>query len=164
MAAGMDLYVTKPFQPEQLVGILTALGQGKDNGTPNTGRLVELPEISFQPEGEVVSRDTVTRYLREKYRLPQANVDHLFEIAQMTLAEYIGLLETAAGQGDYPAMAKHSHTIKGELLQLGLTAWADLALAIEQAAKGSGQGVDYAGLVAQLRAGLNGLIVGEDDF
>ena len=162
LAAGMDLYVTKPFQPEQLVEILAGIIRDKGNGGQKDDRQGDTPPETVQmAEGVVVSPEAVMQYLREKYRLPQANVEHLFQIAQITLAEYFGLLEQAAGQGNYPALAKNSHTIKGALLQLGLTEWAELAFTIERGAKESDQALDYPGLTARLRAGLDRLLDGE---
>ncbi|MFA6901215.1 MAG: response regulator, partial [Desulfurivibrionaceae bacterium] len=165
LAAGMDLYVTKPFQPEQLVEILAGLSRDKGNGDQKDDRLGDRsPETVPVMEGGVASPEAVKQYLREKYRLPQANVEHLFQIAQITLAEYVGLLEQAAGQGDYPALVKNSHAVKGSLLQLGLADWAELALTIERGAKASDQALDYPGLTARLRAGLGGLLVSGESF
>ncbi len=161
LAAGMDLYVTKPFQSEQLLGILAGLSQGFGHNGAKNSRQGDRPLETVQPTaGVVASPEAVKQYLREKFRLPEAKVDHLFQVAQVTLAEYLGLLEQAAGQGDYPALGKNSHTIKGELLQLGLSEWAELALTIERGAKASDQAIDYPGLTAQLRDGLGGLLVG----
>ena len=163
LSAGMDLYVTKPFQPEQLVGIIAGLSRDNGNGESGNGdggeRHGETPLKASHAVQGGDSVEAVKGYLREKYRLPEANVDHLFQIAQMTLSEYVGLLEQAAGQGDFPELAKISHTIKGELLQLGMRDWAELALTMERGAKGNDPDVDYAGITAQLRVGLGGLLV-----
>ncbi|HIJ89510.1 MAG: PAS domain S-box protein [Desulfobulbaceae bacterium] len=162
LAAGMDQYVTKPFQPEQLLGILTGLSRDKDNNGHNDVRQGERPPRPVRAEEGAVSPESVKRHLREKYLLPEANINHLCQIARMTLAEYLGQLAQAAGQGDFAALIKISHTIKGELLQLGLEQWGELARTIELGAKDGDPTVDYSGLIAQLQAGLAGLLGGED--
>ena len=159
LSAGMDLYVTKPFQPEQLVEILAGLSGEKGNNSPHSGGDNAPPQETLNAEeGGAVTPEAVKRFLREKYHLPQANIDHLFQVAQVTLAEYLGLLEQAAERKDFSALAKNGHTIKGELLQLGMAEGAELALTVERGAKGGDPTLDYQELTARLRTGLGGLL------
>ncbi|MFZ5774747.1 MAG: PAS domain S-box protein [Thermodesulfobacteriota bacterium] len=166
LRAGMDLYVTKPFQPMELKEILARISQGKGRLSRSSvqipGGLAEAGVCGGGGlEGKTASAEAVKDHLRQKYRLPEANVEHLFQIARDTLSEYVGLLEEAVGQGDFSAMAKYSHTIKGELLQLGLAAWAELALVMERGARAEATEIGYAELIARLRAGLRELLVRE---
>jgi PAS domain S-box-containing protein len=143
LAAGMDSYLSKPFDPSQL---LTAMG---DVLTPQPAAAVPEANAPTPPPVDI---------------LPPLNVDALrtrclgvLDIAESLLADFErGLLESVeqiaqhAAQGDAQATAETAHSLKGEAGTITAEPLRALAAEIEAAGK-AGDLTPLATLVVRLR-------------
>jgi len=90
-------------------------------------------------------------YLSEQFGLSPDQVKEMLPSFITTLATHMDNLERSLGAGDPLVIGKAGHTIKGALLNLGLTEYAELAFCIEEKGKSGDTAADYADLVARLR-------------
>ena len=156
--AGMDTYITKPFQPGRFLEVLYSLQPAIDCKHSNA----EQPhmDIAEQITLETLpapSTEEVASYLQQATMLNAAQVERILAAVQNSLADNLAKAEKAAADGDFEALAKASHTLKGTLLQCGLSAWAEKAQCIYDAAQ-EDQTVPFTTLTAEIRKGMQGLI------
>lgn len=127
--AGMDDYVTKPFEPEEVFKII-ALVTGKGLSSENAH------EISFDEDRRVYRLDPVlvrqiTQHLFETYKLSSDKIEIMLEDARTTLRTELDNAETALTRGDLASLSLATYAMKGVLRDLGLHDWSDLAHRIE---------------------------------
>ncbi len=133
--AGMDEYLTKPFQPEQVVEALQKFG-GKET-------MMEAPSTSDEPvsptvdEQEVDLGSRVRRHLSATYKLQPEQVDQLLVTSEKSLAEHLDKALAALKAEDSELLREAAHGLKGNLLNLGLAEYAQTAAEIEQCAQNS---------------------------
>jgi PAS domain S-box-containing protein len=161
LAAGMDSYITKPFQPQQLLSVLAAL--------PSLASLQQQEEPAARPiapqaapltapaPSATPTRDEVAAYLQRTTLLGPEQVDRILMAAQTSIREHLAAADRALEEGDWVALAKTTHTLKGTLLQCGLAPWADMAQEIHRAAKADPPR-PCADLLTVLRQDLNEII------
>ena len=107
---------------------------------------------------KVAPREQVCKYLCSQFSLPVEQVNALLPGFIATLASHMVNVENALVAGELKALGKTAHTMKGALLNLGMTDGAELAQQIETHGKAGDHTVNYAVLVAELRQSLAGLI------
>lgn len=95
--------------------------------------------------------DRIRRFLCDQFQLTPGQVTTMMPNFIATLSVHLANLERSLEAGDPLVIGKAGHTIKGALLNLGLTEYADLAFAIEKMGKGGDRSADYTTLVANLR-------------
>lgn len=100
------------------------------------------------------SRQHVHNYLCTQFSLKVEQVDSLLPNFIATLATHLANVEQAEVGGELINLSKAAHTMKGALLNLGLTEAAELAQQIEIHGRDNDRAVDYAALVAELRSNL----------
>ncbi len=159
LAAGMDGYITKPFQPAQLTGVLASLGQAgylpQENGA--------APDEAIAPPAPADPAPNFGRipaHLQETTGLKATQIDRLLDAVRQSLGSSLARMEEAFNTGDIPALAA-AHTIKGTLLQCGLDDLAEIAEQVHRAGAGDGS-PDPAHQVARLRASLAALDIDEE--
>ena len=128
LTAGMDGYITKPFQPAQLAKTLLDLATNnpvlfsidweRGNGPAAVAMTAPVPPVT--PE-------QVTAHLQATTGLGPAQVERLLRAARMNITTALATLEQALAMADYPAMAKAAATLRATLLQCGLAELAELA-------------------------------------
>ncbi len=154
LAAGMDTYITKPFQPDQLLELLQTLQLAPQS--IETKHIMPAafpsPPTTAQPKPQ-----QVVDYLQQTTGLNAAQIERILAAVQSSLSDNLDKAETAAANGDLPNLAKACHTLKGTLLQCGLGDWAELAQALYDGAK-QGQDLPYAEQLGAIRASLHQLI------
>ncbi len=156
LAAGMDDYVTKPFQPEHLHTVLRLLrpGRGARGAAPavtppTSGTAADAPEAAT--DGTV----RATLLAAGDFTAPQ--VERLLAASRRSVTTLVATCDQGLANEDWPAVRRAAHTLKGTLLQCGLNFWAAQAQVIDDLA-GRGGAADLGGRLAELRAGLAGLI------
>ncbi len=124
LEAGMDDYLTKPFALEQIYDILEKITPNKMKTTTNN------PRPDDKGHHEILDNDltsSIKNHFKEVYSLSDEEIENLLELSQKSLQDNLRLARQAAAEDNPEAVAKACHTIKGNLLNLGLTEQARLA-------------------------------------
>jgi CheY-like chemotaxis protein/HPt (histidine-containing phosphotransfer) domain-containing protein len=152
-ATGMDDYLNKPFQPEEIIAVLGRIACGHA-ATIADGA---APPAATAPAS--VSAAGVRRHLTDQYLLSPEKLDYFMRGASESIAAYLNDAEAALKKSEMRALTLKAHAIKGSLLNLGLPRIADIARAIEQGAKtGSGSSEEFARHLAEMRRELAPLL------
>lgn len=96
----------------------------------------------------------VKDHLQEQFGLSYEQVEDLLPLFLKTLGGYLVDLETAVAAKDLQLLTQNAHTIKGALLNLGLTDSAEQAKVIELLARTGNESTDYSRKASELREGL----------
>ena len=159
LAAGMDSYITKPFQPEQLTemcrALLTAdpkLGRIKEKVIEDQEKLMPVQDSEAQ-----VTLVRVAEHLRTTTNLTDEQSEWVLVAAQKSIADSLAKATAALEQGNYQELGRATHTLKGTLLQCGLNELAATAEEIHQGIRNGGN-LPYAGLLTVLKDKLSGLL------
>jgi HPt (histidine-containing phosphotransfer) domain-containing protein len=131
--AGMDDYLTKPFQPQQVLETLRRFSDQREFMGSQSG---EAPEGGRHQNEENV-RSRVTAYLVQTYRLKEEQVQQLLATSVASLASLLDRAEQALTEKNAEKLREAAHGLKGNLLNLGLREQAEKAAEIEKLA---GQG------------------------
>ena len=99
----------------------------------------------------------IKTYLCEHFQLSQEQIGEMLPSFITTLSTHMQNMERVLGEEDLLALGKAGHTMKGALLNLGLSDCAQLALRIEEMGKAGDTMTDYAALVADLRERISPL-------
>ena len=150
--AGMDRYISKPFQYANLCEVLASLPLGLRD--PKIDRAVPLPAARTQTP--LLAQ--VAGHLKASTNLLDEQIRLLIITAQDTVAMLLDQAEAATGNSDLAGLAATLHSLKGTLLQCGLEPLADQAEVLYLHAR-KGEAVDYAALLQILRHGLGDLLV-----
>ena len=156
LAAGMDDYVTKPFQPEQLHTVLRLLRPGR--GAQGAAPAVTPPTAATAAAApEAATDETVRAALLAAGDFTAPQVERLLAASRRSVTTLLAACDQGLADEDWPAVRRAAHTLKGTLLQCGLNFWAAQAQVIDDLA-GRGGAAELDGRLAELRAGLAGLI------
>ncbi len=128
-AAGMDRYLTKPFQPAQLTGVLLAVVRLQPTAPVEPAPATADPQMS--PENQMPLQqpipERVAANLQASTRLNEAQVDKMMGIVRHSIKDNLSKATSALLHEDYPTLTAAAHTLKGTLLQCGLTELAEKA-------------------------------------
>lgn len=144
MEAGIDVYLTKPLLPNQVIASLR-LFLGNDSVPPVT-----------PPEEKLPLSEKIRRYLQQTTHLSEEQVNTIYQVSCESIMNNLEKAENAIKQGVFSQLAASAHTLKGTLLQCGLTTWADKAQNIVAAARSESQ-QPYDIWLREFREGLNEL-------
>ncbi len=159
LAAGMDRYITKPFQPAQLTEMCRALLAAD----PTLGRIkekvVEDEKIATSVEdfGVPVTLARVAAHLRSTTNLTVEQSERVLAAVQRSITDTLAKATAALSRADYPELGRATHTLKGTLLQCGLNELAATAEEIHQGIRKSSD-LPYARLLATLKEKVSGLL------
>ena len=104
-------------------------------------------------------QNKIKDHLRNRFHLPEEQIEEMIPVFMRTLAEHMTNLEGAIAGGELAEIGKAAHTIKGALLNLGLDGSAKVALDIETGGRAMDSSKDYGVLAAQIRAELKPLFI-----
>nr|MBF0222306.1 response regulator [Desulfobulbaceae bacterium] len=155
---GMDDYVTKPFQPEEVLQVIARV-TGKNLLHKETIGSTQKEE-KRGGQCELVKTEEVRKHLVEKYGIPIEHIDVMLEKAQKSLVEELNNAEEAIILGELDSLSRAAHSIKGVLNNMGLNCFANLANRIEHKQVREMEDLKHA-LSEQLRVlrkGLSGLL------
>ena len=154
LAAGMDVYLTKPFQPDQLQSVLVEVmgdQSGPDNESKDVSREDELPP---RPASQ---REAIRSHLQVTTMLQPEQIDRILAAALRSIGQGLTQIAQAHQAGKMEELGRAAHTLKGTLLQCGLETWAEKAQAIHTAARDQ-QAISYLDLIDELKRGLEPLL------
>lgn len=157
LESGMDDYITKPFQPEEVFSVLAEIINGslnRNDGKP-TKVAAHIKENKELPP--VIVRDA-EEHLLQHHRLSPKKLEHMITTLRTSISKSISLAEKALLQGDMAQLTFGAHTLMGTLLTIGQNEWASIAAIVESGGK-TGENHDYAALIKDLKRGLAPLIV-----
>ncbi|MBU1231960.1 MAG: response regulator [Proteobacteria bacterium] len=145
MEAGMDVYLTKPLLPNQvLTSLRLFLGSEAEPPPAPQKKVLPLPE-------------QVRHYLQQTTHLTKDQVDTICRMSCESIITSLTKAEDAFKKDDFSQLAASVHTLKGTLLQCGLTPWANKAQNIVTAARSKSR-QPYDRLLQEFREGLGGLL------
>ena len=159
LTAGMDSYITKPFQPDQLTEMCRVLSVAD----PTLGRMREkvIEEQGPSPPAAAtdgpVSLARVMNHLQSTTRFTAEQSDRMLVAVRKSISDNLVKATEALGRQDYAALGRAAHTLKGTLLQCGLDELAAKADEMHQGDKNNGT-PPYAVLLEQLKGRLAGFI------
>lgn len=153
LSAGMDDYITKPFQTEDLVATIqnwinldTISGATQPNGDEHAEEEVAVAaevEEDVEP-GSVIDYEK----LRKKFNEKQAN--QLLTVFIADTEKRLPELEPLIEKRDYDAIAKHAHSIKGAASMIFAETLAETAREMELSAKAQDSTASYMDLYKAL--------------
>ena len=124
LEAGMDDYLSKPFTLEQIQDVLEQITPDKMKTTKTN------PRPDDKEQHEILDNDlssSIKSHFKEVYSLNDEEIEDLLELSRKSLQDNLSLARQAAAENNPEAIAKACHTIKGNLLNLGLTEQANIA-------------------------------------
>jgi CheY-like chemotaxis protein len=156
MSAGMDDYLAKPIQFEELHGVLIRYGQeARTNAGGGPGE-AESQEVSHPatptPPGEDSPVDFRTLIQMEEL-IGKESVDHLCGIYLQEGPRLLTLMEQAIEEKDWTGLRLASHTLRGSSLNLGFNSVARAAEEIETRCRNGGT-PEVEGLLSETSAAL----------
>jgi PAS domain S-box-containing protein len=161
LKAGMDSYITKPFHPSQLTELFVAMGE--KNPAPQSSVPVTV-ETGRSTQGticpEAITTSQVAEYLQSTTGLKPEQVVGLLRTARKSIIVHLAGAREALQRKDYPALGIATHTLKGVLLQCGLTELANIAQEIHGGTR-SGSDLPFAERLDTLHARLAGLLAND---
>ncbi|HIJ89529.1 MAG: response regulator [Desulfobulbaceae bacterium] len=151
LAAGMDNYVAKPFEPEEVFAMLTRYVGGEATEKREPGPEVE----KCRAQDDLVAAIHV--HLEKVYGFDPEKRTLMLEGAQKTLLEQFVQGAKALAGNDLEGLSRVGHSIKGSLGALGLKELAGLAERIEkqQTRSADNKGEVLLAQFAELRKGLS---------
>jgi|GEM_PF-973133 len=164
LSVGMDMYVTKPFQYDQLTAVLQSLIG--ENFSPEDVRPACLAEgPNYPSEGtapKTVGTDDIVCHFKTTTNFTDVQIAKLVLAARTSIAENLKNAEKALSEKDFTVLSRAAHTLKGTLLQCGLN---DLANKAEEIHLGlrTKRDVPYAELLKTLKNNLFGLLGSKAD-
>jgi signal transduction histidine kinase/DNA-binding response OmpR family regulator len=162
LVAGMDEYVTKPFQPEQLIGALMAI---KGEEVESWSTLAEDRPAAAEPgplDNVLVpaSVEQVRTSLHASAHFTLEQVERLVQTSRRSVTHLLANCERSLRSNDFQELGLAAHTLKGTLLQCGLGSWAERAQLLFAHAKNE-SGKEAGELLQALQSGLIALTVDE---
>jgi|GEM_PF-1891687 len=136
LRAGMDEYITKPFHPGQLSGILQSLvapATFKANSRRKTGEAGATCESA----GPLPLLEQIADYLQASTGMTVAQVERLLLAARRSIRDNLAKAKEALEAEDYQTLGRAAHTLKGTLLQCGQNDLAGKAEKLESIARTS---------------------------
>ena len=157
LAAGMDVYLTKPFKEVEIHEVLGHLISGLDAAKfPGQQQLVKESLRQQSPNGEHNIKAKVTTHLQKEYQLSPQQIADMLQKAVQSIFTALDNAESALNKGQLQELSEAAHTAKGAIALLGLKNEAELAGKIEVTARVGEQG-EFSVWLADLRTILNPL-------
>ncbi|WP_319587381.1 ATP-binding protein [uncultured Desulfobulbus sp.] len=163
LAAGMDGYITKPFQPAQLTEVFLSLADKNPS----------LTRLSLEKEAHALSASLaapsspsptlaqVAAHLQATTSLNAAQIDRVLTAACQSIQDNLANARNALNAGDHTELGRFAHTLKGTLLQCGLHELAEKAEEVHFAVQTSND-LPLESLLEHLNSSLAGIVSKEN--
>ena len=156
LEAGMDAYLAKPLEPEQMISLVESLAKPKPKARRRTPKAEPVPAAS----------PAAPSYQAPEAFDPAAALDRvggdralLVEVMELVLEDCPRVLtqvRRAIREGDAVALEHEAHAFKGAVGNFGAQETVDAALALERLAR-AGDLSQTPGVVARLEAAMSSL-------
>jgi CheY-like chemotaxis protein/HPt (histidine-containing phosphotransfer) domain-containing protein len=127
LAAGMDDYISKPFQPALVVSKLSRLAE--KIAAANSGPTITSKEMPLDA-GVLDSLRAV---------LPPQNVRDFVSLYLHSVDNHLALIDSCFAAGDFPSVASQAHMLVSVAGNVGAMGTSDLARQVEKASRGNDQ-------------------------
>ncbi|MFW6154874.1 MAG: ATP-binding protein [Planctomycetota bacterium] len=139
--AGMNDYLAKPLQREQLVAVLARVGGAEES----------VPELAPDPPAAGGSDVLDLAGALDRLDRDQALLEEVLAEFAAALPAMVETVQTSVTDGDEDGIARGAHSLKGAARQVGANRLAEAAAAVEQAA-GEGPTSGLSSLINELNA------------
>ncbi|MBA3016247.1 MAG: PAS domain S-box protein [Desulfobulbaceae bacterium] len=158
-AVGIREFIHKPLVNDNFLLIVSRMLRKTDQELPSVAppTVEQFNRRSTDMARAPASLGFITAHLVSTYGVSAEQLDPMVSGLQETLRTQVDQMKIAARSSDLKTLALVAHGIKGVLLNVGLTAWAELARSIETDAKSDEQ-KQYDGIVDQLIMGLSPIL------
>ena len=164
--AGMDDYITKPFQPGKFASTI----QSVINSTQARHTMPEVNPVSnehtISNESVVpsaVSIENVMAHLHSfDFFLKKGQAAKLLTTARKSITKNLGIANKALKEGDYETLSLAAHSLKGVLLQCGINYWAEKSQEIYDGVN-SNQQIPFAELLYSIQNALSELLLKHEE-
>lgn len=153
--AGMDGYLTKPFQTDQLHA---ALRNANNKSQARGSETSSLPNMTSIDPKEEISKDYVICFLNDQSNLQPGQAEDLLGKAQKNFSTVIENAKRALDLNDFKSVKAATHSLKGTLLQCGLNSLAIIAQKIQELSNKSSSPESISNLLAKLKHELQPLL------
>jgi CheY-like chemotaxis protein/HPt (histidine-containing phosphotransfer) domain-containing protein len=132
LAAGMDDYISKPVDAEQLIGAIERWAHGKgDASTEMPASDTPSATASRDRDSSAVDRQRLERISRGRKPIQRKLLEHFID----TTRDDLQVIRGAIANRDAEILAQKIHRLKGSAANVGATSLHELAIAMEQAIK-----------------------------
>ncbi|MDR3630696.1 MAG: ATP-binding protein [Desulfocapsaceae bacterium] len=158
-SAGMDRYVTKPFQYDHLVSVIQSLiGDGPERcSVKNVGLAGDTPPSPADISSGETRVEDVIRYFKTTTNFTDEQIARLVAASCEGIREELANASAALRDEDYPALGRAAHTLKGTLAQCGLSVWSEKAQEIHASARNN-QDFPYLSELEILKNGVHSFL------
>ena len=159
--AGMDGYITKPFQPDKFASTLQSIiastharcaGDANASEDGKEGNIAR--DNSLPPE---INTQRVVTYLNSVHVLREEQVARLLKLARGSIARNLIVANQALKDKDNESLSIAVHSLKGVLLQCGINELAEKSQEIYNGVRNN-QEIPYAQLLQDIENGLAELL------
>ncbi len=158
LTAGMNAYITKPFQPGQLQEVLqTVLRDVPAVGVRAVEPVAVQPAAAAQILPLEPNWEQVRVYLQTATPLNPEQIDTILAAAMRSIVNNLALAGEALEREDYQTLGRAAHILKGTFMQCGLTGWAEKAQEIHSGVRDN-RDLPFAEMVATLQRGMGELL------
>ena len=128
LSSGMDAYVSKPFEASRLVQVLRSVTRQADHPPHDEAAAGSGQEPWKEKDARPrPTPESILEHLETSTMLNPEQIGKIFAAARENMAAQLSAAEQASAHGDTDNLARAAHTLKGTLLQCGLTPWAEMA-------------------------------------
>jgi signal transduction histidine kinase/DNA-binding response OmpR family regulator len=152
LAAGMDEYISKPFQYNRVLATLQSLIKSPVHGSSQKAAVPAKTALVKTMTNQVF------HYIKITTNLADDQVLRLMNIARRNLAELLNDAEKALQEKDYLTLGHCAHKLKGILLQCGLADLAEKAQEIHVHTKDPKDFL-FTDVLNEIRNGISGLYI-----
>ncbi|MCK5681313.1 response regulator, partial [bacterium] len=136
--AGMDDYLTKPFEPDDIFAIINRYPRVPDRTEAESEIISVVPPEVGSPENRKFGfslPEIVFQHLKKEYQLGDEQIEQLIEVSRQNLRENLELLQKECTAENFTGVQQSAHALKGILLNQGLKNLAEDVLEIENEAR-----------------------------
>jgi CheY-like chemotaxis protein/HPt (histidine-containing phosphotransfer) domain-containing protein len=157
--AGMDAYLTKPFQPEQVMEALQKFAATGNQVLPEDDMEIERADKeqgnSTGAKESII--ETVKHHLANTYTLNPDQVRQMLSTSAASMTVHLDKVKQGLKDDDFMAVCTAAHALKGNLLNLGLARCAELAKRMEESAA-KNEYISYDKYLVELRTTLDEIL------
>ena len=137
--AGMDGFISKPFQPDEILKVLAEL---TGNNCSKKEHIDALQSVQIE---------TIKKYMSQTYRLDDDKINEIVSATCEQMANHFNEAKNLIDQNNLEALTIAAHKIKGCLLNIGLNDLAEIAFDIESNARTGEKQGNYHQLLLEIK-------------
>jgi two-component system, sensor histidine kinase len=157
LSAGMDRYITKPFQYDQLTSVLQSLIGPARRGVRDVGPADDSLNPPVDISRQAARLEDIISYFKATSNFTDEQIARLLAASRKSIRENLAKATAALREKDYQALSRAAHTLKGTLAQCGLSHWAEKAQDIDTNTL-KNRGFPFADQLELIQNGVHGFL------